>query len=255
MKKECLPREIAEEITYLESNITEKLIYIGAGSNCQVYSTESGDIIKEFLPIIAGDATLSRKDGKNLPLTYINSLPEKYVAIVDERRVRFYNEEKIVEKLNRAFCHEKNNMFVAPEFIETSLGRCQRYRLMSGTVLSNLLHDRKKDKRGKIKPFAKRFSETLPYLISLFTQVEIYHRSGFLNLDIKPDNLIVVNFDNHEGIRNIDFGSTMSIEALLEGINTYARENKGLTQSELKAQIGTKFFSRSAPFYIKERIE
>ena len=47
-------REIAEEITYSsgDNKITEKLTYIGEGSNCVVYETERRNIIKEFYPTV-----------------------------------------------------------------------------------------------------------------------------------------------------------------------------------------------------------
>lgn len=255
IKKEYLQRELAQEITYTDSGVTESLTYIGSGSNCHVYKTSGGDIIKEFAPVVAGFLTMSRKDSRNAPLTIIESLPESYKDIVFQRRERFLNERIIVEQLNREFCQGNNNMFISPEFVETSLGVCQRYKRVSGEIFSDHLDNIRYGKNSELRTFEKRFRKMLPYLIKLFRQVEIYHNAGFLNLDIKPDNLIVVNFDSYEGIRNIDFGSAMKLEDIQRGMEQYAKENCELDDSELYLQISSKYFSSSAPYYNKNRIE
>ena len=42
--------ELATEIRLKNSNFTEKLTYVGSGTTCIVYQTESKDIVKEFAP-------------------------------------------------------------------------------------------------------------------------------------------------------------------------------------------------------------
>ena len=273
MDRPGLEREIATEIKYNDSGRVERLTYIGAGTTCIVYKTDSEDIIKEFAPLINGKPTMSRKNGANDRFTPIAGLTPFDLKIVEERRAAFDSEISIIDELNCRYKNKKGNMFLIPEEKpDTSLGKCHRCHYLGGQTLETVFSESKKNN----KEFQKHFLTILPLVISLYKEISFYHRDrtedastgGILNLDVKPENLFTITFDTQDdyiGVRNLDFGSARRIDDKYEGdslvepglislIRSYASENKNVNPALLIDQIAYKFFASSPGFYDKERI-
>ena len=273
MDRPDLEREIATEIKYNDSGRVERLTYIGAGTTCLVYKTDSDDIIKEFAPLINGKPTMSRKNGANDRFTPIAGLTPFDLRIVEERRTAFDSEISIIDELNCRYKNKRGNMFLIPEEKpDTSLGKCHRCHYLGGQTLETVFAESKKNN----KEFQKHFLTILPLVISLYKEISFYHRDrtddastgGILNLDVKPENLFTITFDTQDdyiGVRNLDFGSAKRIDDKYEGnslvepglislIRNYASENKTVNLELLIDQIGSKFFASSPGFYDKERI-
>ena len=273
MDRPELEREIATEIKYNDSGRVERLSYIGAGTTCLVYKTDSDDIIKEFAPLINGKPTMSRKNGANDKFTPIAGLTPFDLRIVEERRAAFDSEISIIDELNCRYKNKRGNMFLIPEEKpDTSLGKCHRCHYLGGQTLETVFAESKKNN----KEFQKHFLTILPLVISLYKEISFYHRDrtddastgGILNLDVKPENLFTITFDTQDdyiGVRNLDFGSAKRIDDKYEGdslvepglislIRNYASENKNMNLALLIDQIGSKFFASSPGFYDKERI-
>lgn len=262
-------REIATEIR-LSDGRKEKLTYIGSGTTCLVYRTDSDDIIKEFSPLIGGQPTMSRKKGSCEPFTPIESLTPFDLGILRERRTAFDSEITIVDELNRRYKGEQDNMFLIPKDMpETSLGRCQFCDYVGGKTLRTFFEESRKS-----NGFLTHFLNVLPLAVSLYDEIALYHRDsegkggsyGILNLDVKPDNLFAVKSQgSYIGIRNLDFGSARRIgdkpigeagvePGLLSSVRAYAAEHAECNQELLTERIASKFFATTPAFYDSERV-
>ena len=278
MVKSNSNREIATEITLTATGRTEKLTYIGAGTTCIVYQTESKDIVKEFAPLIRVNndyvKTMSRKSNVNGELTPLESLSAFHLGLVRERRAAFDSEITIIDELNCRYRNEEDNMFLVPKDMpETSLGRCHWCGYVGGRTLEAVFAESKSPDIA----FYHRFSYILPFIISLFDEIAFYHRDrsedafkcGILNLDVKPENLFAIKSQgNYIGVRNLDFGSAKRIEDIYDGnalveqglitqIRKYALEHNYSIENPSKLlidKIASKFFASSPGFYDKERI-
>lgn len=255
MNKLISGREIASEIKFNNTGQTKKLTYLGDGSHSIVYLTEEKDVIKEFSPLIKGKATMSRKQSCNDKFTPIEGLTEFDLGIIEERRAAFDSSLTIVNDINRKYKEENDNMFIVDEEIDTSLGRCHLCRYIGGKTLQSIFEESK----AQNIEFRKHFTNVLPYIVSLFDEISLYHESEIINLDIKPENLFAIKSQrDYIGIRNLDFGSTKRIvgdSGLISCIRRYALENKNLCPELLKSFIASKFFASSPGFYDNNRIE
>ncbi len=265
-------REIATEIKFNETARAEKLTYIGSGTTCLVYQTETKDIIKEFCPLLRGTTVvMTRKNGSNDQLTLVEGLSEFDTEIVLERRAAFDSEIAIIEELNSRYRDDKDNMFLIPKDMpETSLGRCHWCNYIGGDTLETVFQQSRENNTN----FQQHFLTVLPLIISLYEEVAFYHgdRSedecfgGIINLDVKPENSFAITSQGkHIGIRNLDFGSAKRLDdkvrsdgttekGLVTLIREFAAENSGIHTELLVEQIVSKFFASSPGFYDNVRI-
>ena len=269
-------RKIASEITITETNRTEKLTYIGSGMNCIAYHTGSENIIKEFAPLIKIDNeyvnVMERKNGPNSELVPMDDLSSFYLDLIAERRMAFDSEIAIIEELNRRYHSDRDNMFLIPQDVDTTLGRCQWCNYVGGQTLETVFAESRKKSAGN---FQQHFLNVLPFIISLYDEIALYHGEcdeshyGILNLDVKPENLFAIKSQgDYIGIRNLDFGSARIIEdekkgedVVRPGLITQIREFASkhnysmLTLSDERIdQIATKFFISSPGFYDRDRV-
>lgn len=265
-------REIATEFIYSETARKEKLIYIGAGTTCLVYKTETGDVIKEFCPLLRGTAVvMTRKRGNNDKLTLLEGLSEFDKEIVLERRTAFDSEIAIIEELNSRYRDDKDNMFLIPKDMpETSLGKCHWCNYIGGDTLETVF----RHSRENSASFQEHFLNVLPLIISLYEEISFYHRDclkddcvgGIINLDVKPENSFAIRSQGkYIGIRNLDFGSAKRLDdktnsdgtvekGLVTLIKEFATKNSAAHIELLIEQIGSKFFASSPGFYDNVRI-
>lgn len=260
-------REIATKIKFLDSNRVENLTYIGSGTTCIVYKTDSNDVIKEFYPLINNKPIVSRKNGSNDYLTPLKELTPFDLKLYEERRKTFDSEISIIDELKCKYIGKNNNMFLIPqEITKTSLGKCHKCSYVGGDTLQTIFeksYSQFKDSCEKSEAFKKHFLNVLPLIISLYNEIAFYHENGILNLDVKPENLFVINFDGDDiGVRNLDFGSAKRIEdktkeepGLLSSIQNHINKNPNLDIDLLSDQIESKFFASSPAFYDTERIK
>jgi len=255
-------RELATEIKYNRNGIEykESLTYIGSGSSCIAYKTESKNVIKEFHPLVDEAPVMERKDGRLVLKSDITDSD-----IINERQELFYSETAIVEELYSKYKDENDNMFLIPrKTVDTSLGECQWCEYLGGQTLEEIINDL----RTQNISFKNRFyKKVLPLIISLYDEIAFYHSkgdNGILNLDIKPSNLFVINSQNsYIGVRNLDFGSAKRLDdkiengkkkqGLINAIKSYALKNSG--DKSLTKKIRERFFASSPGFYDRDRIK
>lgn len=265
--------ELATEIRLKNSNFTEKLTYVGSGTTCIVYQTESKDIVKEFAPCIRiGNQlveTMSRKQAANDKLTPLNTLTSFDLSVLEERRAAFDSEMIIIDELNSRYRDDEDNMFLVPrDMPETSLGRCHWCNYVGGQTLQDVFEESRKN-----NDFQTHFLNVLPLIISLYDEIAFYHcddtkdskGNGILNLDIKPENLFAVRSQGtYIGVRNLDFGSAKRIDDKMSGekrtelglISSICSCTADKAKTKLSVdQIGAKLFASSPVFYDQERIK
>lgn len=269
-----LNKELATEIKRHDNGQVEKLIYIGSGTTCNVYQTESKDIIKEFAPRIRVNnefVDLMSRNVSNGELIPLRSLSPFHLDILKEKRILFDSEISIVNELNHRYRTEEDNMFIfSSDIPQTSLGRCHWCNYVGGRTLEKVFIESKDNSLD----FKQYFLNILPFIISLYDEIAFYHRdnednvsdNGILNLDIKPENLFAIKSQgDYIGIRNLDFGSLRRIDdkydngvliesGLISLIRNYAAENKNVDINMLVSQISSKFFASSPGFYDNDRI-
>lgn len=245
MDNQNFERELATKIEFKDTHTTEGLTYIGSGTTCLVYRTDSGEIIKEFAPLINGTPVMSRKNGANEPQTPLESLTEHDLQVLEERKKAFLSERDIIALIQSYHKNDNDNMFLLPEDKDTSLGTVHYTRYLGGELLSDVVE------QVKECGFRERFLCILCFVVSLFREIAIYHQDGkpwhgVLNLDIKPDNLFCIrSHDKFIGVRNLDFGSAKRIDdtevgklGLISSIRKFAAETVG--EDEILEQIKNK---------------
>lgn len=76
-------------------------------------------------------------------------------------------------------------------------------------------------------------------LIGVLNVLEAFHRSGFLHLDISPDNILLIGEGDKERISLIDYNSVHSLREIRQGEAVYYSAKEGFTASEVRmGQIG-----------------
>ena len=258
-------REIATKITVFDNGIerTEQLTHIGSGTTALVYRTESGDIVKEFYPKINGKQVMSRKEGGNSPATPLEVLSAEDKDILEQRRAAFYSEFAVIDELNGRYRDENDNMFLVPRDMPlTSLGRCHWCNYVGGRTAQAVFEQSRENSRD----FYHHFLTILPFVISLYDEIAFYHENGVLNLDIKPENLLVIKSQgSYIGIRNLDFGSVRRLNdkmkegqcvepGLVRSLREYAAQNSRGSKELLIDELAARFFACTPAFYDTDRI-
>lgn len=269
MNNTDIVRTLANEIKNIEINgvkTTFSLTYVGSGSNCIAYKTiPYGYIIKEFYPLIDNIPAKRRKNEPNGELIDRDDLSPREKNILTNREKDFYAESEIICEINQRNLDQNDNMFLVPRpHKNTSLGKCQICNYIGGDSLEKLF--------GELRDtdsFYNRFMTVIPWIISLFREIELYHgddkkNSPILNLDIKPENIYIIKSQgSYITARNLDFGSARRVvdeydngkskPGIISQIREYARENSDSGDVVRDAQ--ERFFASSPLFYDKIRVK
>lgn len=92
-------------------------------------------------------------------------------------------------------------------------------------------------------------------MLGVLDALEAFHSSGYLHLDISPDNILLIGEGEGERVALIDFNSVHSIEELENGVPLYYSTKPGYTPPEMRSgsiqTIGraTDLYSVLAVFY------
>lgn len=85
--------------------------------------------------------------------------------------------------------------------------------------------------------------------------LEAFHKSGFLHLDISPDNILLIGEGRKERISLIDYNSVHTIQEIRQGESVYYSVKEGFTAPEIRsgkvASIGypSDLYALTAVFY------
>lgn len=92
-------------------------------------------------------------------------------------------------------------------------------------------------------------------LLGAADALELFHRSGYLHLDISPDNLLLTGDGKSERVSLIDFNTVHTVQEVRDGGALYYSEKEGYTAPEVRAgnmrAIGfcSDLYSLTAVFY------
>ncbi len=92
-------------------------------------------------------------------------------------------------------------------------------------------------------------------MLGILDVLETFHRSGFLHLDISPDNILLIGDGRRERITLIDYNSVHTLQEIRQGEAVYYSLKDGYTAQEVRAgnlaEIGypADLYSLTAVFY------
>ena len=72
-------------------------------------------------------------------------------------------------------------------------------------------------------------------MLGILDVLETFHRSGFLHLDISPDNILLIGDGRKERISLIDYNSVHTLQEIRQGESVYYSEKEGFTAPEIRA--------------------
>ena len=239
----------AAEITFSKKGKAEPLTYIGEGNTCLVYRTENGDIVKEFCPLFEGERPVMKRRGANGKLLPLATLSEREKNMLEKRRRDFESSEETVLAVGAKYQEQNANMFIIPELLESSLGRCFRCRYAGGFTLHSRLHELKN------APAEKRVAEVFYFAYRLLCDLCVYHAEGYLNLDIKPENLYAVSGDSGQivAVRNLDFGSAIRISDFLNLVDERKDAYRG-QESFFAKHLAAEHLTTTSFYYDTQRV-
>ena len=70
-------------------------------------------------------------------------------------------------------------------------------------------------------------------LQKILLELELFHASGFLHLDISPDNILLIGNGKRERISIIDYNSVHTLEEIRQKRDVYFSAKKGYTAAEV----------------------
>lgn len=92
-------------------------------------------------------------------------------------------------------------------------------------------------------------------MVGVLDALEVFHASGYLHMDISPDNILIVRGVQHDQVLLIDYNSVLSVRELQEGQNGPLSMKEGYTAPEvmegMTADIGfsTDLYAVTAVFF------
>ncbi len=101
----------------------------------------------------------------------------------------------------------------------------------------------------------KSLGETVRLMKQILDALEIFHKSGYLHLDISPDNILITGSGENQRITLIDYNSVHKLEELREGASLYCSAKEGYTSPEIInmnmacVSEATDIYSVTAVFY------
>ncbi|MDE6619644.1 MAG: hypothetical protein K2K74_03965 [Lachnospiraceae bacterium] len=108
--------------------------------------------------------------------------------------------------------------------------------------------DEMREKEGSLPVHVHR-------MLGILDVLEVFHQSGFLHLDISPDNILLIGDGRRERVTLIDYNSVHTLCEIREGQSVYYSAKEGFTAPEIRAgklsEIGypADLYALTAVFY------
>ena len=219
----------------------------GRGSNAIVYRAEYGDaqfpeykhqvLIKELFPFHPEGKIY--RDSKNRICWDTEA-----AKMMDLHKLSFCRGNEVHLRLLGSFPGETGanlNTFSLNNTLYSVLG-------FSGARTLQKELENKKSQNAPLTLHIKRMLNALATLTA-------FHQSGYVHLDISPDNILLIGDGRQERISLIDYNSVLTVKELQVGYPLFFSEKEGYSAPEVKAgqlsRIGpwTDLYSLSAVFY------
>lgn len=126
---------------------------------------------------------------------------------------------------------------------------------LNGTLYSVLGFDGGKSLDKKYDPDRTELSQVILLIRDIIDAVEIFHKAGYLHLDISPDNILLIGDGEKTRKSLIDYNSIHPIDELESGQALYCSAKEGYTAPEvLSGEVtafceGSDIYSITAVFY------
>lgn len=187
------------------------LEYLGEGNTVICYRDKvTGDVYKEFFPKrFSCSGSLIR--GENQVVQIAENVDKAERENIEKAKEEFLKMEEIPAKIRESYKKDNATMVVSQKLVQTDLGELYFCPFVGGKLLKDYIE---KELRGL--GFIEKLKKVLSVQIKLLNDLNIYHKNGYVNFDIKEENLWCVNVDkdDHLAIRNLDFGSCLNLKDL-----------------------------------------
>ena len=187
------------------------LEYLGEGNTVICYRDKAtGDVYKEFFPkrfSLAG--SLIR--GENQVVQIAENVDKNERENIQKAKEEFLKMQEIPSKILESYKKDNATMVVSQKLVQTDLGDLYYCPFVGGRLLKDYI-----EKDISRLGFIEKLKKVLSVQIKLLNDLNIYHKNGYVNFDIKEENLWCVNIDkdDHLAIRNLDFGSCLNLKDL-----------------------------------------
>lgn len=100
-----------------------------------------------------------------------------------------------------------------------------------------------------------QLQELIRRILGVLNVLEAFHQSGFLHLDISPDNILLIGEGRRERVTLIDYNSVHRLQEIREGKSVYYSAKEGYTAPEIRAGktgdigYGSDLYALTAVFY------
>lgn len=228
----CLGEAIQTEISAAREY---ELVLLGEGCTSVCYCAKDGSsgsakkIIKEFFPLSVNDDGIdprfyfTRELGRNKHLVYLRGDRDKKAIL--EKYKRFLSTYEVCEELEKNYYSHDATMSVKYELYDSSLNLCYVCNLSGGNTLKEYFNYFNRDLSERISTFdgfEVQLKQCLKILNRAAMDLLFTQNAGYINADIKPDNLWALKIDPDKGVqavRNIDFGSFVKVDDILKALS------------------------------------
>ena len=220
---------------------------LGKGSNAIAYLGEYPDLqqpslthpvlIKELFPF-QEEELIYRKEDCSI---YCDPSAEEEM---ETHRLSFERSNQVhikVKHIEPGLVDENINTFTLNNTLYTVLGFSGGRTLISDTNGSKV-------QKQSLLHIVKRLQK-------LLLELELFHSSGFLHLDISPDNILLIGNGKRERVSLIDYNSVHTLDEIRQANGIYLSAKRGYTAPEvLKGKISqintcTDLYSVTAVFF------
>ncbi len=242
-------RKPLEENTILNFPIMPCTIksLLGKGSNAIAYLGEYPDLqqptlthlvlIKELFPFQEEELIYRKDDGS----IYCDPSVEDELKL---HRLSFERSSQVhltIKHVQPGLVDENINTFNLNNTLYTVMG------FSGGRTLAADMNGSEVHKRSLLS-IVKRFQKIL-------LELELFHLSGFLHLDISPDNILLIGNGKRERVSLIDYNSVHTLDEIRQANGIYLSAKRGYTAPEvLKGKVSqinacTDLYSVTAVFF------
>lgn len=147
--------------------------------------------------------------------------------ITDEKAKDYYNLQRLsFENGNRIHLHI---LELHPEAVGSNINTFSA----NNTLYSVMGFDGGRSLDKEFSQGASSLRQAASVIYDILNSLEIFHTSGYLHLDISPDNILIIGNGETSRIELIDFNSIHSIAEIKNGNTAYCSAKEGYTSPEV----------------------
>lgn len=239
----------------IKSGIVYDLHFVGEGATSVCYKAindRGTKIIKEFFPITYNHYPISyftRDEGPmvELKLPVTETTPTAHLV---EKYKRFLSAAEACNAVAEQYRRRNATVGVTFSLCDTSLNLCYVCEFQGGETLENYWKNKEVASFASFDDFCSELSDCANIMYRAVLDVKMSHEAGYINGDIKPDNLWVLNMDDAPGqrfVRNLDFGSFIKISDMEDALKSALAD--GAYDVNAPEELAERYFESSINYY------